>query len=152
MTITTKNFGELEIDESQTILFLEGLPGFSEYKNFVLLDNDDDTPFCYLQSVDDGELAFILMDAFQKYTDYAPEIDPSDISTLGEYTDETKSDFLIYNVVVLPQDVKKMSVNLLAPVIINQKLRKGQQVIARNADQKAYTVHHLVFDEGDITC
>lgn len=152
MKFETRHFGEIDIDESKIIHFTDGLPGFPDDKKFVLLEGtneleeEDSSPFLWLQSVSDGNTAFILMDVFSIITNYNPIINPGDIEELGEYNESSKSDFLIYNIVVLPEDIKKMSVNLVAPVIINQNLKKGKQVIANNSE---YNVRHYLFENVD---
>jgi len=138
MKICTKHFGEIEIDELKVIDFEEGLPGFPDDKQFILLENE--APFWWLQSVTDGENAFILMDAFSAVPGYNPLVEEDDIKCLGVYSPE---DFLIYNIVTLPENVEEMTVNLLAPVVINSVAKKGKQVIARNED---YAIKHYLFN------
>jgi len=137
MIIETKHFGEIEVDEADIIEFEEGLPGFPDDRQFVLLDNKE--PFCWLQSVSDGDNAFILVDVYSVMPDYNPQVDKEQFSALGEYEPDN---FLIYNIVVLPENIKEMTVNLLAPVVINTAAKKGRQVIARNEN---YGVRHFLF-------
>lgn len=146
MKLKTRHFGEINIDEDKIIEFEEGLPGFPDDKQFILLENLDDVAedgargvFYWLQSTSDGNVAFILMDACSVMPHYNPLVNRDEIASLGEYDEE---EYLIYNVVVLPDKVKNMSVNLLAPVVINPNTRRGKQVIALNDE---YTVHHMVF-------
>ena len=139
MTINTKHFGEIEVEEDKIIDFGEGLPGFPDDRQFILVENEE--PFWWLQSVSDGENAFILVDACRVLPFYNPEVDKSDIECLGEYSPD---DFLIYNIVVLPENVKEMTVNLVAPLIINSATRRGRQVIAKNGD---YGVRHYLFEK-----
>jgi len=153
MKLETTHFGEIDIDETKIIDFDDGLPGFPSDKRFVLLDggrefgeDDEPVPFLWLQSVTNGNIAFILLDVFAVMPDYKPVLNPSDFTELGAYSDECKEDFLIYNIVVLPEDVKKMSVNLVAPVIINQNIKKGKQVVANNSE---YNVRHYLFEQID---
>ncbi|MDR3091182.1 MAG: flagellar assembly protein FliW [Clostridiales bacterium] len=146
MILPTQHFGEIEISEEQIITFEGGLPGFPEDLRFIIIeDGEPESPFCWLQSVDDTDTCFILMDVFSSnFPDYAPELLPEEVLSLGEFNKETAKDFLIYNIVVLPEDSSKMSVNLLAPVLINQAARRGAQLIAQNADEKGYTVRHYI--------
>ena len=136
MKINTRHFGEIEVEESRIINFEEGLPGFPDDRQFVLLENED--PFCWLQSADDGDNAFILVDAFSVLSDYSPQVDKEEFAPLGEYSPD---DFLVYNIVTLPEDVNEMTVNLLAPVVINSATKKGRQVIAKNEE---YGVRHYL--------
>ena len=141
MIISTKRFGEIEIDENKIINFDEGLPGFPDDTQFILLENEE--PFWWLQSVVNGENAFILMNACSIMPDYDPLVDEVEIDSLGEYSPE---DFLIYNIVTLPEDVKQMTVNLMAPVVINSIEKKGKQVIVNNDN---YYVKHYLFSSED---
>jgi len=136
MKVNTKHFGEIEVEEDRIIVFEEGLPGFPDDKNFILLENEE--PFCWLQSTDDGDNAFILVDAFAVLPDYSPQVDRDEFAAIGEYNPD---EFLIYNICVLPEDINEMSVNLLAPVVINTASKKGRQIIAKNED---YSVRHYM--------
>jgi len=137
MKLNTKHFGEIDVEENNILDFEDGLPGFPDDRQFVLLENED--PFCWLQSVTDGDNAFILVDAFKVLPDYNPQVDKDELESLGTYE---PSDFLVLNIVVLPDDVKDMTVNLLAPVIINTAGKKGRQVVLKNEE---YGVRHYMF-------
>ena len=141
MKINTKHFGELEIDDDRAIDFDEGLPGFPDDKRFILLENEE--PFYWLQSLSDGENAFILVDVFSLIPDYSPQVDTEEFSVLGEYNPDN---FLIYNIVVLPENINDMTVNLLAPIIINSVTKKGRQVIAKNEN---YGVKHYMLKDRE---
>ena len=55
MLISTRHFGEIEYDEKKIILFEEGLPGFKNYRKFILLGTENtESPFRWLQSIEDG--------------------------------------------------------------------------------------------------
>jgi len=141
MKINTKHFGEIEVEDDSVIVFDEGLPGFPDDKQFIILDNEE--PFCWLQSTTDGDNAFILVDVFSVIPEYSPQVDKDDFASLGEYNSE---DFLIYNIVVLPENINEMTVNLLAPVIINTATKKGKQVIAKNEN---YGVRHYMLKQRE---
>ena len=136
MKLNTKHFGEIDIDETRIIDFEEGLPGFPDDKQFILVDYEE--PFFWLQSVTDGENSFILVDACAVVPDYNPEVEEDKVISLGPYNAE---DFLIYNIVVLPEDIRDMTVNLLAPVVINSATKKGKQVIVQN---DKYSIRHYM--------
>lgn len=55
MIIKTKYHGETQIQEDQTIVFKNGLPGFTGEKKFVILPLSEDSPFVVLQSVQSEE-------------------------------------------------------------------------------------------------
>ncbi|MCT4613194.1 MAG: flagellar assembly protein FliW [Clostridia bacterium] len=141
MTLNTRHFGEISIDVEKVVRFEEGLPGFEDKKDFILLSNEESNTFFWLQSVEDGEVAFALANPFIFYPEYSPEINDEYISELGELKEE---DLNIYSVLVVPEDIKKMSANLKAPIVINNKTRKGKQVIVEN---KECEVRHFVYDD-----
>lgn len=150
MKLTTKNFGEIEIKDSNIINFEEGIPGFSEDKKYAIILNDDlpkdlhetkveNSPLLWLQSIETPELAFVVLDSCSYYEDYDPKIVPEEIEILGEYDPET---FEVYNIVIIPENMKDMTVNLKGPIVINRKEQKGKQVIVVNEE---YGVRHRVF-------
>ena len=45
--------------------------------------------------------------------------------------------------VTVPEDIKKMSINLKAPIVINTATMKGCQVVAENPE---YQVKHQIYE------
>ena len=71
MRLKTRHFGEIEIDQNQIFTFEEGLPGFERVKQFILLAvNEQDSPFSWLQSIEDYNLAFAVVNPFMIKNDY----------------------------------------------------------------------------------
>jgi len=142
MELNTKHFGIIEIDENSIIDFPEGVPGFEYVKKFVLLGNpDDDSPFQWLQGVDYTDLAFAIIDPRFFKPDYEVDIDESDVEFL-EIKDEKS--VLIFAIVVVPEDLTKMTANLRAPILINVKNKKGKQVVMEHSN---YEIRHYILDE-----
>lgn len=142
MQLNTKHFGTVEIEESGIITFGEGLPGFEKSKKFVLLaSGDESSPFKWLQSVDDPQLAFALVDPFVIKKDYEVNITDEVIQAVGI---EKAEDVIIYSVVVVPENISQMSMNLRAPLVINLKNKKGIQVVL---DSDRYSVRHYILEE-----
>lgn len=140
MIINTRNFGEIEVDDSKIIYFNDGIPGFNELKKYILVVDDEDSPFYWLQSTETPEIAFVMLDAFKIIPEYNPHIENEIIDSLGEHTND---ELLIYNIAVIPEDINKISVNLKAPVIINTNTGKGIQAILNNED---YPIKHYLYD------
>lgn len=63
MIISTSIWGDIEVNEKEVYRFEKGIPGFEETTEFVLLDQDE-APFYYLQSLQQKELSFVLVDPF----------------------------------------------------------------------------------------
>lgn len=144
MKLNTKNFGELDIDEKKIISFPEGLPGFEEEKEFVIINNEDEeNPFCWLQSVKNPDLAFVIVNPFFVFSDYSVDLSET-VQEKLKIKDE--KDVAVYSIVVVPEDLKKMTANLLGPIVINVRERLGKQVIL---DDPRYTTKHYIFPQED---
>ncbi len=142
MLIKTKHFGEIEVDQEKILVFEEGLPGFENVKKFVLLDTDDpESPFKWLQSIDNPELAFAIVNPFMICRSYDFEIDDNAVEALGIRKAE---DVVVYSIVVVPEDISKMTMNLKAPLIINARNNKGMQIVL---DTDKYGVRHYILEE-----
>ena len=138
MQLMTKHFGLIEYDESDVVTFEYGIPGFIGAYRFLLLKDENDL-FSWLQCVDEGSLAFVLVDVFQVMIGYDPVIDPQFLEDLGDMEHNQ-----IYNIAVIPEDVRDMRVNLKAPIVINHITCKGKQVIVNNEE---YGVRHYIFED-----
>ncbi len=138
MTIRTKAFGELDVDERQVIDFQEGLIGFQKFTRFALLDAPQ-KPYFYLQSIELPELAFILVDPFLFRSDYAVDVGDELSSSLGL---SSPDDALILSLVTVPSDGGPVTANLMGPIVIGKASRKGAQV--PQADPRWRTKHDIM--------
>ncbi len=142
MRINSKYFGEVEYDETKLVTFPSGLPGFPDAHRFILMSESNPPDiFYWMQCVDDGEVAFTLMDVYRVMEDYDPVVDAEELTELGEIS-ETPLE--IYNIVVIPDDPKEMRVNLMAPVVINNITGLAKQVILENND---YPLRYMIIKE-----
>lgn len=131
MFIETERFGDFELKDSKVIDFPLGLPGFEELHKFIILEIGDTQPLYWLQSTENKYIALPTLIPFEFVEDYFIEIRDNEMQELNI---ESKNDLLIMNVVVIPDDITKMTVNLAAPIIINAKLGLGKQIIIDAAD------------------
>ena len=143
MKITTRVFGEIEIDESKIISFPSGIIGFPEMTDFVLVFDEEkgkDTPIRWLQSLQETEFAMPVMDPLLVAKDYNPEVEDDYLLPLGEMGEE---DTLVLVTVTVPKDLTKMSVNLQAPIIINAATKKAIQMIVNT---EKYPIKYNIYD------
>ena len=133
MLINTKYLGEVEIDASEILYFHQGLLGFQEYKEFVLLPLDADLPLALLQSTEEVSIGFIVALPFAFKQDYAFDLSDEDKYDLQI---EKEEDVLTYSIVTLNETFADSTINLLAPVIINVNKKLGKQIVLQ--DSKAY--------------
>ena len=138
MNVNTKAFGQIEVDEKQKIFFPQGLFGFEEYKNYVLLDAEQE-PFFWLQSLEEQEIAFILINPFIFRTDYELSVNNEDLAEVGIKTPESA---LIFAIITIPQDGGSMTANLQGPLVINKENATGMQAIL--SDIRWKTKHDII--------
>jgi len=130
MQLKTVNFGEIEINEEDVIIFPEGIPGFEDSKKYVLIGNEsNEAVFFWLQSVDIPELCFVVTDPFMVYDGYGVDVEDEDVELL-ELTDPKK--VLTLTIVVIPENINEIRVNLKAPILINMEKKLGKQIIQKN--------------------
>lgn len=142
MQIVTKNFGEIEISKEKIIYFQEGIPGFEEVKQFIIILNEDhENPFHYLQSVNNPELSFIIINPFEVFHDYDISL-PETAKNKLKIRDQKQ--IAIYTIVVVPENMEKMTTNLSGPIFINMEEKLGKQVIL---DDKRYSTKHFIFPQ-----
>lgn len=127
LTVNTARFGDIQVEEDRIIGFEEPIFGFEKTKRFVILDHAENSPFKWLQSVDDPELAFVVTNPVFFGIEYEFELPDETVNTLGLSTAE---DALVLTIVNIPQsDPAKMTANLLGPIVIHQGNRKAMQVV-----------------------
>ena len=139
--IKTRPYGEVEISEDEIIVFSEGIPGFDFINKFVVLESADDAPFKWLQSVDNPDLAFTVIQPIDFMAEYSLVISSSDLEDVGA---GSADELTVYAIVTIPADPKRMTANLQGPIIINQTTRLGKQAISLS---DKYHVRHVILDE-----
>jgi flagellar assembly factor FliW len=136
--VETKAFGLIEIDERQRITFPQGLFGFEIYKEYALLDAEQE-PFFWLQSIDAEHIAFVLINPFLFRSDYEMNIENEELLPIG-ITDPGKA--VIFSIVTIPADSSPMTANLQGPLVINRENRLGLQAIL--TDSRWKTKHDIM--------
>ena len=141
MKIKTKPYGEIEVSEKQKIYFPEGIIGFESIHYYFLIDSREG-PFYWLQSKDDSDLAFLLINPRLFMKDYKLMVIDENIKSIDVKNKE--EDLLDFAIVTVPDDPSKISANLMGPIIINKKTKVARQIISQNND---YTVKHFILEE-----
>lgn len=134
MIIPTAHFGDVEIDDKKILFFDKGLPGLENDNRYALLSNEESRPISWLQSLDHREIALPVMDPFLVCPDYSFDIAQNDVEALAI---EDIKDVYVLSILVIPQNVNAMTINLSAPIIINVRNSKGCQIIL---DDRKYRV------------
>lgn len=145
MSIIETKYGEIQVKEDQIIFFSEGIPGFEDCTKYILLDIEGHEPFRYLQSIDEPALSFAVVSPFIFFPTY--EFDLSEHVTNDLELNE-EIPIGIYSIVSIRSDsLETATVNLVAPLIINELERKGKQVILT---QQQYSTRHLLFASEEV--
>ncbi len=142
MILNTEHLGEIEFQKEDIIHFPNGIPGFEDENEFiVVLTGDINFPFTYLQSVKSSDLAFIVTDPFLFLDNYDFELSEEDTEFLELKSDMSVDDITVYSIVTIPDNVDKTTINISAPVVINTKNKLGKQVLLKEYDE----MKHLLF-------
>lgn len=142
MIIGTKFFGQVEVNDDSLFVFESGIPGFSDLHRFIII-KEQNSFFHYLQSVDNENICFIMMDPFQIDPDYDIEISEG---TVKKIEIEKPEDVMLYVILTIPENVKNMTANMKAPIVVNTVNRKGIQEVV---DDDRYTTRHSLVKEID---
>lgn len=127
MRISTTRFGTVECPADALVVFPAGLIGFPDAIRYVMLDHDRETPLKWLQSADDGSLAFVIINPGVIKPEYQVVIEPEEIAELGAYAE---SDLLVFVILTVPaDDPRHVTANLRAPIVLNRRTQLAKQVI-----------------------
>ena len=133
LTLDTKDYGTIEYEESDLIHFTDGLFGFNDLKDFIplVLDENEDNTILMLQSIENTDIAFVIINPFSLDPDYNPVLSPEELSYLGV---KSEDDLSYYVICVLRSNHLENTVNMKAPVVINPDKRIGMQVILNQSE------------------
>lgn len=145
MQLNTRLFGEIEVEEEKVIFFEKGIIGFPHCQRFTLIyDETEDgrrKNISWLQSVEEPGFALPVIDPLIIKEDYAPKVEQELLKNLGTLTEENT---YVLVTVTVPADVKKLSVNLKAPIVINVDERKADQIIIEDSFPVKYPIYEIL--------
>ena len=125
--IKSSRFGEIEIDEDKVINLTSPILGFPDDLSFILVPHGPDSPFFWLHSTQNPDLAFVVIQPARIHPTYQPKI-PAQVRK--ELQAEKEPDLELMTILTIPQGKpREMTVNLLAPMAINAKKRLAKQLL-----------------------
>jgi flagellar assembly factor FliW len=128
---------ELKLRSKDAIIhFDEGLIGFSDCKDFVLMENETLAPFRLLQSIESPHVGFLVLDPTMLVSNYHEHVPQREWASLG-IAGETKP--LAFVIVVIGSTPEMSTGNFQAPLLVNYKKMIGKQVILTDAE---FSVRH----------
>lgn len=115
---------DIPIDAAEVITFEDGIPGFPDHREFVIVNFVQDGAFQVLQSVADQNLSMIVASPWLFFPDYEPELTSLDQDGLALH-DSAEA------VVFCPVTISggSLYMNLLGPFVVNATNRLGRQVV-----------------------
>ena len=123
LTFASTRFGELQVPAESVIIFPSGIIGFPHTTKYVMLEHKH--PFSWLHSIEDPNLAFVVVDGFE----FGQQFDVK--AAIGDKDTELREDdeYAILIIVTVRSDPRLTTANLKAPLFVNMRNRRGVQVI-----------------------
>ena len=143
MKLTTRVFGEIDIEDEKIINFEDGIIDFPDLKKFTLIydeEKENNSNIIWMQSLDEPAFAMPVMNPLLVKENYNPIVEDELLKALGNLAEENT---LVLVTVTVPQNIEKTSVNLKAPIVINAKEKKAVQVIVEDEDVK-YEIYDIL--------
>lgn len=121
------------------IHFEDGIYGFEDIKDFVLVERDSSRVIWSLCAGGGGFPSLIVVDPFVVMQDYRPQLTPQERQALGDPSDD---ELCFFAVAVIRENLADSVVNLKSPIVINMPARRAKQIIMENSD---YPVRYRLF-------
>ena len=138
MQVETKAKGVITVDDSQKLIFPEGLFGFEQFTEYVLFESEYE-PFFWLQSTEKKALAFLVVDPFLICSDYELDVDDKVLSWIDV---SSPADVSVLSIVTVPAAGSPVTINLQGPIIVNKKNNNCMQVVI--SDSRWGTKHDIL--------
>ncbi len=132
MGVKTRLFGEIAIEDEKIITLPAGLIGFPDMKKFTLIfDEEKKGNIMWFQSLDEPQFAMPVLDPNLLDIGYNPVVNDELLLPLGELREDN---LFVLVTLTVPADVKKMTVNLRAPLVINTETMLAGQIMVEDED------------------
>lgn len=141
LIVATSRFGDIEVVRDKIITMTRPFPGFPDSHRFVIRPHGKESPFFWLQSLDDPELAFVVIPAAILIPAYQPAIPEA---TLADLQLAGAGPELLLVLTIPHGKPEKMTANLLGPVVLNPGKRLACQALL---DPAVYELAWPVFTE-----
>lgn len=141
MIVKTGRFGQITVNEEEKIQFPAGVLGFPELTQFCLVDPGDETLILWLQSLENPQVAFPILEPKIFKPDYVARLSALE---LRELKLENINQSAVFTILTIPEDVIQMTANTKAPLVVNLRDQVGRQVVLQ---ENEYQIRHPMFRE-----
>lgn len=139
----TSRFGEISYKNTDVVRFVKPILGFSELVNFVLISRAESEPFKWLQSIENPDVCFVVIDPRLVLEKYLLDVPAHDIKLLEG--SENQADYQIYVIATVPKGhPEMMSINLQGPIVIYVKQLTALQLVLNNPE---YDIRYSLFQD-----
>ena len=127
VTCLKTRFGRLEVRPDQILTFCSPMIGFEKLRRYAVLPSLDCPPLVWLQSIEEVEVAFPMLDPTHVFADYKPTLPP--IHSILEAEASSPLQLLC----VVCEEEGQLGLNLMAPIVVNGQNQKAAQIVLQEA-------------------
>lgn len=124
VAVASRRFGSFEVPLERVITLAGGLVGFPAARRHALLDHREGSPFKWLLCIDEPELGFAVADP----RDFVPGWE-APLARAAAVLGCAASDVAAFVLVTIPPEPTEIHLNLLAPVVVDLRSRRGCQLV-----------------------
>ena len=146
--LNTVYFQELEYSHEAVFDFPAGLPGFEDQIAFLFIEQAHTRPLVFIQSLLNPSLCFLALPVLTVDPKYQLTLSPEDLAAIGMEDGEAPAigANLGCFVLITLSEGSGPTVNLMSPIVINLRTRKGIQAIPAAS---TYSLRHPLPVEGE---
>lgn len=133
MLVESTRFGSFEVETSRTLRFQESLLGFPDSQTYVVIEVDD-SPYVWLQSVEEPSVAFLATSPFSFFPNYDLELDVEQQQSLGVENVAQVEVLTLLTVHRAGDTPEVITANLLGPIVVNVDSREARQVVLETTE------------------
>jgi flagellar assembly factor FliW len=117
-----------EILRDKIIEFPEGLPGFPASHEFVMAQEPEEKPFAWMQSVNEPNLKFAIVDAYAWDRDFMLEVDDHALEEMGSLD---PLDYAVYFILHIQKRDSRTTLEAKpnSPLLVNVRNRQARQLV-----------------------
>ncbi len=127
--LRSRRFGNLVVPAEEVLEFADGLVGLPRCRRFVIMDHHEGSPFKWMVSLDDPDLGFAVVDPCDFVPGYRRSIE-EEVARLGGIGE---GEVALLTIVTIPPDPARMTIDLMAPVVVNLRTRQAKQVVLESS-------------------